>query len=295
MHKMLLNSARLTVRLSPDGPLLIKGGEGETQRNPALPDMTFVRTKDQVYLPGSTLKGVIRSRCEYIARSFAKEHGGNEQNKWCHLCCNPLGDNACSENQGLKEKKGHEVYKGSCYICKLFGNTFLAGHISFTDAKPVDSSNIVLEERNGVAIDRVVGSVVHGPFQYEVLVAGDFDVTIDLHNFTAPHLGLVLLALRDLKDQLVRIGFSKSRGLGTVKLDFQCLELANMQSQDRSMFSVSFPDEYGVLPDEVTMQAEAQSGDWGQMIWSFNHESIGDLFTTFAQKWSDFASKGGVC
>jgi CRISPR/Cas system CSM-associated protein Csm3 (group 7 of RAMP superfamily) len=73
------------------------------------------------------------------------------------------------------------------------------------------------ETRTGVAIDRILGSVAHGPFDFEVVTRGAFATTIQLRNFEVWQLGLLALVLRDLEEGLIPIGFGKSRGLGDVE------------------------------------------------------------------------------
>lgn len=211
MHKRLLNEAILDFTIVPEGPILIKAGE--TGADPTKPDMEFVRTwhNDErvVYLPGPSLKGVIRSHCERIARTVGEGRS-----------CNPVAKGkSCVELNGLKqEHDGKHVHSRSCFICQMFGNTVLAGRVRTADAYPVNPEDIRTEERNGVAIDRVFGSVAVGPFQMEVVTAGEFEARIAIRNFTIAQLGLLALALRDLKLGRVGIGFGKSRGLGHVTL-----------------------------------------------------------------------------
>jgi CRISPR-associated RAMP protein (TIGR02581 family) len=219
MHKQLLNQAQIELTIEPKGPILIKASD--TGADPTRPDMEFVRTlrdgESVPYLPGPSLKGVIRSHCERIARSL----GGDA------FSCNPVAqDLSCVDKRGLKqEHDGQYVHQRSCFICQMFGNTVLAGRVRTADAYPVDLNAIHSEERNGVAIDRVFGSVAVGPFQMEVLTKGAFKTEIALHNFTIAQLGLLALALRDLKLGRVSIGFGKSRGLGRVTLNFDRVAL----------------------------------------------------------------------
>jgi len=215
MHKRLLNEAILDFTIVPQGPILVKAGE--TGADPTRPDMEFVRTwKDGqrvVYLPGPSLKGVIRSHCERIVRTVGKEGS----------CCNPVvKEKSCVGLHTLKqEHDGIYVYRHSCFVCQMFGNTVLAGRVRTKDAYPV--GEVRTEERNGVAIDRVFGSVAVGPFQMEVVTQGEFQTTIAIRNFTIAQLGLLALALRDLKLGRVGVGFGKSRGLGHVTLEWGTL------------------------------------------------------------------------
>ncbi|MBM4428830.1 MAG: CRISPR-associated protein [Chloroflexi bacterium] len=239
MHKQLINEAVIDLLIIPMGPILVKAGESGA--DPTRPDMEFVRTwhggQEVIYLPGSSLKGVIRAHCERIARTLQEK----APNDVPPLSCNPLkeggqwghDDFACSkyfERPDVKreledlEKAGEQVgavkHQRSCFICQLFGNTSLAGHLRTADAYPVALDKVKIEERNGVAIDRVFGSVAVGPFQFEVCTEGEFKTKLYLKNFTVAQLGLVALALRDLKEGRVGLGFAKSRGLGQVTLKY---------------------------------------------------------------------------
>jgi CRISPR/Cas system CSM-associated protein Csm3 (group 7 of RAMP superfamily) len=251
--------------LSPDGPILIKAGEKGA--DPTRPDMEFVRTHhggepDVIYLPGSSLKGVLRAHCERIARTVDSQERRERHQREVGLpepralTCNPLKDKvevdkrgktqeeirteerrqrlewACSRWLGEEKKKREqdeerpplqttEIYRWSCFICQVFGHTSLASHLRLTDAYPIGM--VVTEERNGVAIDRVFGSVAVGPFNYEVCTQGEFQTTLYLKNFTVAQLGLLALALRDLEAGRVGIGFGKSRGLGRVKASVDLL------------------------------------------------------------------------
>lgn len=223
MHRVFVNQAQLGLTLRPHGPVLIKGGAGEAAADPSLPDMAFVRTgpnADQVYFPGASLKGVIRSHCERIVRTVGPPGSADLPQACCEILNERDHCGACTHDLAPAE-----VYDNSCFICQLFGHQGLASHVEFADAMCDDPSEAVLEERNGVAIDRVFGSVAVGPFQYEVLVSGTFHTTLTLRNFTCAHFGLLLLAWHDLKDHLLRLGSGKSRGLGQVDVCFETLRL----------------------------------------------------------------------
>jgi CRISPR-associated RAMP protein (TIGR02581 family) len=219
MHKRLINEAVLDLTIEPVGPILIKAGD--TGADPTRPDMEFVRTwKDGhkvVYLPGPSLKGVLRAHCERIARTVERK---DQQ-----LACDPLHKTASCGGRLEKQKDltGAEIHARSCFICQMFGNTSLAGHLRTADAYPTDPKAVRVEQRDGVAIDRVFGSVAVGPFQLEVVTEGQFKTRLQIKNFSLAQLGLLALALRDLKLGRVGVGFGKSRGLGHVTLSFDRL------------------------------------------------------------------------
>lgn len=219
MHKQLVNEAVLDLAIIPNGPVLIKAGE-TGGIDPTHPDMEFVRTCGQVFLPGSSLKGVVRAHCERIMRTMQPEADRDGRG-----ACDPLArGKSCSDRLERSDHlASHAKYQQSCAICRLFGNTSVASHIRFTDALPLGP--IRVEERNGVAIDRVYGSVAHGPFNYEVATAGRFHTRIVFKNFTLGQLLLVGLALRDLDMDRIALGFAKSRGLGSVHVVWRKLEI----------------------------------------------------------------------
>ncbi|MBW4687563.1 MAG: CRISPR-associated protein [Komarekiella atlantica HA4396-MV6] len=220
MHKRFVNHCTIYLTLITDGPILIKSGKEGA--DPTKPDMEFVETYHaggrSIYLPGSSLKGAIRAHAERIVRTVGKD--GRDPNNSNLLWANdPLND----KYDYLKDKDGKnlpapDIYKLSSFTDQMFGNTSIASRIRIEDAYPDKSQPLKIEERNGVAIDRVFGSVAVGPFNYQVCTAGEFKTKIHLKNFTLAQLGLIGLVLRDLDDGWFGLGFAKSRGLGTVQV-----------------------------------------------------------------------------
>ncbi|GAX37395.1 RAMP superfamily CRISPR-associated protein [Nodularia sp. NIES-3585] len=220
MHKKFVNHCTIDLTIIPDGPILIKSGKEGA--DPTNPDMEFVRTFHSggwsIYLPGSGLKGAIRAHAERIVRTV-----GSDTNTTKLWASDPMKSDYFPKNLSSHEIKNlasHEIYKQSSFTDQIFGNTSIASRIRIEDAHPVDLKQVRLEERNGVAIDRVFGSVAVGPFNYQVCTAGEFKTKIHLKNFTLAQLGLIGLVLRDLNDGWFGLGFAKSRGLGTVRVQY---------------------------------------------------------------------------
>jgi CRISPR-associated RAMP protein (TIGR02581 family) len=220
VFKQLLNEVILDLAIEPAGPILIKAGESGGL-DPTHPDMEFVRTNNQVLLPGSSLKGVVRAHAERIVRSLEPGAAPRDGSG----ACDPLRrDMSCGFRLERERLESHQKYSQSCMICRLFGSTVVAGRVRFADALPFGDPPRI-EERNGVAIDRVYGSVAVGPFNYEVVTKAVFRTRIMFRNITLPQLALVGLALRDLGEGRVGLGFGKSRGLGRVSIGWGRLEL----------------------------------------------------------------------
>ena len=219
MFKRRVNEAEIEIAISPETPLLIKAGD--TGADPTQPDMEFVRTYhasgETIYLPGSSLKGAVRAHAERIVRTVGGTAPG--PSIWS---CNPLDERSTCRTMS-KDCSAEVAYRESCAICKMFGSTEIASHYTSGDAYP--EGPVTLEERNGVAIDRVYGSVAVGPFNYQVATQGRFVTTLRMVNFSLDQLGLLALTLRDFSKQRVSLGFGKSRGLGQVALDIRKVTL----------------------------------------------------------------------
>ncbi|MGB3267106.1 MAG: RAMP superfamily CRISPR-associated protein [Microcoleus sp.] len=216
MHKRFVNHCTIDLTLIPDGPILIKSGKEGA--DPTKPDMEFVETYHaggkSIYLPGSSLKGAIRAHAERVVRTVGKDSNPDRLDiLWAN---DPLND----KYDYLQKKSSSDIYKLSSFTDQLFGNTSIASRLRIQDAHPIDKKQLKIQERNGVAIDRVFGSVAVGPFNYQVCTAGEFRTKIHLKNFSLAQLGLIGLVLRDLNDGWFGIGFAKSRGLGTVTVKY---------------------------------------------------------------------------
>lgn len=213
MHKTRYNALRLTLAISPRGPLLIKAGG--VSANPSLPDMQFVRTAhaalgETVYIPGSSLKGVVRGFVEKALRTL------DDRTTWRWACPTfPDERNSCAKRLEQVEQSA-TVYHRSCGACRIFGHTRLRGRASFTDLFPVDE--VVTETRYGVAISRLTHAVAHGPFEMEVAVSGTFAGHLVLENYEIWQLGLLASALEAMNQGLVKVGFGKNRGFGEVEV-----------------------------------------------------------------------------
>ncbi|MFN7161677.1 MAG: RAMP superfamily CRISPR-associated protein [Fimbriimonadales bacterium] len=217
MHGRLYNQLDLEIAIVPQTPLLIKSGQ-KASIDPTLPDMQFVRTRrrapsgdvdEVVYIPGSSLRGVVRAHAERLLRTLDARHA-------CYVDARQL----CLRQKNLKEDKepADRLYRESCCACKLFGNTGIASRVQMSDLYPAIEP--LSESRFGVAIDRITGAVAVGPFDLEVVTDARFEGRIILRNFTVGQLGLLGAALLDIADGLVALGHAKSRGLGRVRIEF---------------------------------------------------------------------------
>lgn len=224
MLKKIYNEAIINFEFSPDLPILIKSGYKEVTG----PDMVFVKTirngEFEPFVPGSSIKGMLRSHAERIARTINGEaacmpyvtikNAKSDKSLKEYVSCGDL----FKEKYGKKDPPTSEVYKDSCPICKLFGSKYFIGRLETSDAYIKQGSTYTLEERDGIAIDRFTGGAARrAKFQLQALSQGTFTSSIRIRNFELWQLSLTLISLKDFLNGFVRIGYGKSRGFGKVK------------------------------------------------------------------------------
>lgn len=300
MHGRLYNELVLEIAISPRTPLIIKSGE-KAGIDPARPDMEFVRTtrrnsngepEDTIYIPGSSLRGVLRAHAERLLRSLQND-----------LAC-IITERNCIKSKKLEESKvsGEQAYRESCYACRLFGNTAIASRLQIGDLYPYGEQEPLTETRYGVAIDRVTGAVAVGPFQMEIVTSACFLGTLVLRNFTVGQLGLLSAALLDIADELVALGHAKSRGLGRVRLNFNRARFRFTQPPQGgvagigALASEDIKQRYGLpSPDCHTLDGfpEAQREGLYYTVISEENTEIRRWLETLAPLWVEEIKQGG--
>jgi CRISPR-associated RAMP protein (TIGR02581 family) len=242
MFRKNLNRAVLRVRIDTVTPLLIRAGDAGL--DPTAVDLTPVRTRHgrygaTVYIPGSSLKGVLRAAAEADVRD--RRFGDPAV---AGACADPLDHKqaSCSGKTEQDKKRGAPsatLHRAHCLACRLFGSLTMKGRASVRDLMPwaphahagehalgganCDRAN-ELELRHGVAIDRITGSVRHGPFDQELVPAGvSFWGEVALENYQVWQLGLLSRSFDQLNDGMAQLGSSKSRGLGAAEIEVESI------------------------------------------------------------------------
>jgi CRISPR-associated RAMP protein (TIGR02581 family) len=206
--------------LYTENPLHI--GAGDESLEPGITDAAVVKNaKGLPYIPGSSLKGVLRSRLEMILSN------PEVSNKWNVKSCDVFSK-PCISRDFIKKNKALQIsnpldyanliWERSCNVCKIFGNQSMAAHVQIKDLELLSGGE--KELRNGVGIDRDTGTAVHGAkYEYDVVAAGSefgFELTAD--NLDEQSQKLLGLLIGMLKNGEISIGAKTSRGLGKVRL-----------------------------------------------------------------------------
>ncbi|MEM2913995.1 MAG: CRISPR-associated RAMP protein Csx7, partial [Candidatus Bathyarchaeia archaeon] len=114
------------------------------------------------FIPGSSLKGVLRSNTEAFLRSF------QGSTKTYLTCCQVGGDENSKdpasrpcitrdEKEKLCKQKNADalIWQKSCWVCQFFGSPWIASKVHFMDLFLTSPwANELLSIRDGVAIER---------------------------------------------------------------------------------------------------------------------------------------------
>ena len=197
------------------------GREGET-----MSDLGIVRDPvGQPVLPGSSLKGRLRSTCEALAYALDldacmlnQDASGVDCVSDVRYYANVREDYREASQQGL-ESRLQWIDDHTCDVCKLFGSPVQAGRLRVSDGTLREWAAVV-QVRDGVVIDRDSHTAVDGlKYDYEVVPPSSrFDLRIDLENADDQNLALLGAALFEWHAGSSIGGFT-SRGLGRFHLE----------------------------------------------------------------------------
>jgi CRISPR-associated RAMP protein (TIGR02581 family) len=241
MFKRWLCRCDVQMTLTARGPLLVQSGDLSIDGPDCTPVYTVKGGKPTYYLPGTSLKGVVRSHVERIARTLADE---SVCVPYLERPDDDLPIEADAIGCGHRLQQIHNAWKEanrtlstptayafSCAACRLFGSTRIAGRLNIPDAHAVPGT-AGTEHRDHVAIDRFTGGAAGGlKFDKEVLNGGKFDVSISVENFELWQLGLLCVLLEDFTDGIIAVGSGTSRGLGYVEGEVKKVDLTYLGAQ----------------------------------------------------------------
>jgi CRISPR-associated RAMP protein (TIGR02581 family) len=223
--------------------------EGQLRMNSALhvgsgseashADATVLRHADgRPFIPGSSLKGALRSHLERLSQSPALADVGVEscllypdhpQETTAPNCPTPGWVDAGKDATSAEE----EQFEALCHTCTLFGSPILAGKVRIPDLDVVERSfGGEGEVRDGVGIDRDRGQAVDGvKFDYEVVPSDTaFHFSIAVENPDVVELGLLAAGVRELQRGNLPLGGKTTRGLGACTLEDLSLYDADLSS-----------------------------------------------------------------
>lgn len=210
-------------------------------------DLPVLRDGDGFpFIPGSSLKGALRSTLEALVR------GANLPPSSGLWACDPLLEERSNQTNGTgscgwhdKGKRGKVETKHLCCVCRLLGSRTVASHARFSDLLLREKAwrgrrRLPIELRDGVAIDRDLRTVHRGQkYDFEVVSAGaSFNLEVFVENPSDWAMGLLTIGFDQLHEGFTAVGGFTSRGLGRVSIDWQALE----QVDARALLSGKAPE-----------------------------------------------------
>jgi CRISPR-associated protein Csm3 len=236
---------------------------------PVLLQYDAARREYVPFIPGSSLKGVLRSSCERILRSYGEE------------VCSPPG--TC----------------GECRICKVFGAQDKGAKIRVRDCR-FSKENIYwryTEERPHHADEYKYSSnkgryeAVWNPRGFrteEDIPPFVFDLHGDMENATEEEVALVILGLEEFNYKRAHIGGGVSRGLGFASVELE--EIIEKRVED---FSVK-KEKKEIKPLHLTPVTGFKGADDFTSYWKADDDSLNGCIVCEleAECVSDFEMRG---
>jgi CRISPR-associated RAMP protein (TIGR02581 family) len=199
------------------------------------------------YIPGSSLKGALRSGLESILRGL-----GHKDLQACELfekgrrCVGDPDDD--DKGRGGRRRESitlADVVKGCCTACSLFGSPLLAGRVFVHDLPLLSGSSTEL--RDGVGIHRDLGTAQPSiKYDVEVVPTGTrFQLEMVLENVDPDRLALLLQTVELLHQGEILLGGLTTRGLGKVTLEKRSLEQtdAKLLLAGKGFKELDYPDQ----------------------------------------------------
>ncbi len=182
-------------------------------------------TQGRPFIPGSSLKGVLRTRVESFVRAVHNDPTA---------ACNPVGPETEWCIRRPDDLSDRDIDEQSCLVCQIFGSPWLASKVQVRDALMGDLWFGQYQVRDGVAINRDTQTAEDRlKYDYEVVPAQSrFDFKLIAENLTDAQVGMLCMGLRPFERGEIGVGGFRSRGLGTVRL----------QEVERKFFAVNRDD-----------------------------------------------------
>jgi CRISPR-associated RAMP protein (TIGR02581 family) len=225
-------------RIKLTGTVMLKSGlhigKGRAL-DPTASDLPVLKDRSgNPFIPGSSLKGVLRSNLEAWLRAFfplnwqrfACERIARESDR--HCVSNERKEQIMLQHRDTPSEADRLLWEESCWICRLFGSPWLASKVQVVDLPVKDPWQPEwLMIRDGVAIDRDSETAAIGAlYDFEAVPAGaSFKLEMLVENPEDYEMGLLMVGFDLLNDGYTLLGGNTSRGLGRVKVDIDDISI----------------------------------------------------------------------
>ena len=196
-------------------------------------------------LPGSSLRGVVRSQAERILRTLACLQGEENYGARCPAC-DSLQRRRRQDKSILEscdsmletfaaQKKKVANHEKPCLACQLFGSSREGSRLRLEDAPYQGPHPVRYKALDFLAVDRFTGGGQAGR-KFDALAVWDptFHARLFLESPQDWEIGLLLLTLRDIEEGLVPVGFGGAKGFGRVEKAVWNIKYGTLAAADRS-------------------------------------------------------------
>lgn len=209
--------------------LFVGSGGYDFRESDKLVYYTFFRSNGNITIPGTSIKGAVRSVAEAVSNSCVSQTGKRERPPDTHGKC----------EFNLEENRTN-----LCPSCKIFGTTGYSGRVNFSDA-PTGKKELEIVKIGELFPPRItqqkrkfyqnkqfnpVGNLKLKPnYRFvEAMKNGSvFKTSLNFQNLKEEELSLLLYSMGINQDYRIKIGGAKPRCFGTVKLQPVEIKLLN--------------------------------------------------------------------
>ena len=228
------DSDSLNALLTTEGGKKIKSNKGKESNNKKATEL--YKREGEIYIPGSTLKGLFRDRftlmygklgekqkrfeTDYIKTLFGDTEDKNNENKLAKKSKVFIQDSFLEEKSKnfFKENGEAKSYRELFYEDEknnIFDGSLKEKLIKIRSITPVDHFS----------------SKAKVPLQYEYTME-TFSTELIINNAKLQDLQGIFFVIRDSWNQEIRIGNSKTRGFGLIKFEIEDLIYEQFKSKD---------------------------------------------------------------
>ncbi len=194
--------------------------------------------RDWPYIPGSTLKGVVRENCEKLSRTLGFPE--------------PLNPHEDEDSEAFKP-----LNELQSPVDRIFGNKYQSGNLFFRDARLKDKpphrflreqSRICTYRKLGTAKDQHLFSTQYAaPMKFQTRIDGYHNDLVCFCEGDPPYAYCLLIAAIMKTD---RIGGDKTTGSGQIKISLDTIECDGKTLSGESVFEYLDSDFYGISKEE---------------------------------------------
>ncbi|MEH2085189.1 type III CRISPR-associated RAMP protein Csx7 [Nostoc sp.] len=193
-------------------------------------------------IPGSSLKGALRSRLESFLRGIHLDFAANPAQETDWSITPDRMSEFKEDNKNLspqeKEQELHQfIINNTDLVSSLFGSPWLASKFQIRDltvSEPEENWFGQYQERDGVAIDRDTETASDGKlYDFQVVPAGTpFIFQAVIENAEEWELGMLMIGLHQFQTEQIPLGGGRSRGLGVVKLIIEKMNWVDVRDEN---------------------------------------------------------------